>query len=149
MVLEYAWNYRELDAKRWANFYDIPYDEPRERVKFDSELLARACTAAKHFGKVEMYSQLLFAEMFHSSLPKIIDERVCIAYAEMCELSGIDFQSILFDRQTTNLLDRTIDNAFQSGIFGVPTFMASGELFWGNDRLMLLHHHLRSLQSPN
>jgi 2-hydroxychromene-2-carboxylate isomerase len=27
-------------------------------------------------------------------------------------------------------------------VFGVPTFVVDGELFWGNDRLVLLEHYL-------
>jgi 2-hydroxychromene-2-carboxylate isomerase len=27
-------------------------------------------------------------------------------------------------------------------VFGVPTFIAGDELFWGNDRLILLRHYL-------
>ena len=29
--------------------------------------------------------------------------------------------------------------------FGVPTFVVGDEVFWGNDRLPLLRHHLRKL----
>ncbi|MBV1920349.1 MAG: DsbA family protein [Pseudomonadales bacterium] len=28
------------------------------------------------------------------------------------------------------------------GLFGVPTFVVGDQLFWGNDRLELLRHHL-------
>ena len=73
---QYEWNYRELDAKRWAKLYGVPYLEPRGRVQFDSELLARACIAAKRFGKVAEYSRLLFAAMFQDSRSQI-DEREC------------------------------------------------------------------------
>ena len=139
---QYEWDYRELDAKRWANLYGVPYYEPRERVDFDSELLAKACTAAKNFGKVKEYSCLLFAEMFRSSLPKIIDEKKCAAIAQICDISGTDFQAVLTAQETTNQLDTTIDRAIQSGVFGVPTFIASGQLFWGNDRIVLLRQHL-------
>jgi 2-hydroxychromene-2-carboxylate isomerase len=141
---QYEWNYRELDAKRWANFYGVPYFEPRGRVQFDSELIAQACTAAKRFGKVEKYSCLLFTAMFQSSLPKIIDEQECVVCAEMCGISATDFHTALTDRETTSQLDTTINHAFQIGAFGVPTFVALGELFWGNDRIILLHHYLCS-----
>jgi 2-hydroxychromene-2-carboxylate isomerase len=33
---QYEWTYRELDTKRWAKFYGVPYLEPRGRVHFDS-----------------------------------------------------------------------------------------------------------------
>ena len=28
------------------------------------------------------------------------------------------------------------------GAFGVPTFVVDGRTFWGNDRLVLVRHHL-------
>jgi 2-hydroxychromene-2-carboxylate isomerase len=141
---QYSWDYRELDAIRWANYYGVTYHEPRGRVNFDSTLLARACIAAKQFDKIAEYSYLLFAEMFHTWLPTTIDDRSCVRCAEMCGISQRDFQAVLIDRQTLDTLDMTIDLAFKLGIFGVPTFITGGELFWGNDRLILLQHHLRS-----
>ncbi len=141
---QYSWDYRELDANRWANFYGVPYQEPRGRIRFDSDLLARACTAAKNFGKVEAFSGLLFAEMFHSAIPQNIDESVCIACAQKCDISDRDFHHFLTSPQTIARLNETIDKAFEIGVFGVPTFVVSGELFWGNDRLVLLDRYLRS-----
>ncbi len=141
---QYAWDYRELDAHRWADYYEVTYHEPRGRVEFDSALLARTCTAAKQFGKIEHYSHLLFAEMFDTSLHTTIDERACLRCAELCGITRDDFQAVSTDPQTANDLDATIDRAFELGVFGVPTFITNGELFWGNDRLVLLQHHLRS-----
>jgi 2-hydroxychromene-2-carboxylate isomerase len=112
-------------------------------VQFDSQLLARACVAAKQLGKVAEYSRLLFAAMFQDSLAKI-DERECIARAEACGISAIDFQVALKAQNTVRQLNTTIDRALDAGVFGVPTFIAKGELFWGNDRLILLRHYLNS-----
>ncbi|MDJ0697638.1 2-hydroxychromene-2-carboxylate isomerase [Mastigocoleus sp. MO_188.B34] len=138
---QYEWNYRKTDAKRWAELYGIPYIEPRGRVKFDSDLLARACTAAQYLGKVEEYSRLLFKAMFEDSLSQI-DERECVIRAETCGISASDFQSLLTGNKIKNQLNTTINRALESGVFGVPTFIVSGELFWGNDRIILLRHFL-------
>lgn len=81
--------------------------------------------------------------MFQSSLPKTIDEKECAICAEMCGVSATDFHAVLTAQETVKQLDTTIDNALHTGVFGVPTFLASGELFWGNDRIVLLRHHLR------
>jgi 2-hydroxychromene-2-carboxylate isomerase len=143
---QYEWAYRELDAKRWAKFYGVPYLEPRGRVHFDSELLAQACMAAKRLGKVEEYSRLLFAAMFQDSLSKI-DEQECTARAEACGISAIDFHVALRAQETVNQLNATIDSAVDAGVFGVPTFIALDQLFWGNDRIMLLLHYLDSHQN--
>jgi 2-hydroxychromene-2-carboxylate isomerase len=139
---QYEWAYRELDAKRWANFYGVSYFEPRGRVQFNSELLALACTAAKHFGKVEDYSNLLFTAMFQTSIPIAIDESKCLICAEKCGISTAEFHDVLISEQNQKQLDDTIHRAIRAGIFGVPTFVASGELFWGNDRIVLLRHYL-------
>jgi 2-hydroxychromene-2-carboxylate isomerase len=139
---QYEWTYRELDAQRWAKLYGVPYIEPRGRVKFDSELLAQACTAAKQLGKVEAYSRLLFAAMFQDSRSKI-EEQECTMYAEECGIFASDFHDTLRAKETIDRLNTTINNALQVGIFGVPTFMAGNELFWGNDRIVLLSHFLR------
>jgi 2-hydroxychromene-2-carboxylate isomerase len=151
---QYEWTYRELDAQRWAKLYGIPYLEPRGRVDFDSELLAQACTAAKRLGKVEAYSrsqsvgfaQSLFAAMFQDALAKI-DDRECIVRAEACGIDVVDFQVALRSPETLTQLDRTIDSAVRAGVFGVPTFIVDGEIFWGNDRLVLLRHYLDSYQN--
>ncbi len=150
---QYEWTYRELDAQRWAKLYGVPYLEPRGRVDFDSELLALACTAAKRLGKVEEYSRLLFANMFEplsfskGEVPTKIDERECVTAAEKCGISSVDFQIALREPETTNQLNATINRVHQAGVFGVPTFIAGDELFWGNDRLILLRHYLRSISS--
>ena len=151
---QYEWTYRELDAKRWARLYGIPYLEPRGRVDFDSDLLAQACTAAKRLGKVEEYSRSLFAAMFQDSLfsegkavPTKIDERECIIRAEACGISAVDFQVVLRSQETVTQLTTTIDSAVRIGVFGVPTFIVNDEVFWGNDRLVLLHHYLDSISA--
>ena len=138
---QYEWNYRELDAQRWAKLYGVSYIEPHGKVQFDSELLARACVAAKQFGKVAEYSYLLFAAMFQDSLTEI-DEAECIDRSEICGISAANFQVALRAIENVDKLNETLDRAINMGIFGVPTFIVDSELFWGNDRLILLRHHL-------
>ena len=105
---QYEWNYRELDAKRWAKLYGVSYLEPRGRVYFEPELLAQACTAAKRLGKVQEYSRLLFAAIFQDSqlfvskaLPAIITAKECIVAAEACGISARDFEVALTEQATT------------------------------------------------
>jgi 2-hydroxychromene-2-carboxylate isomerase len=142
---QYTWTYRELDAQRWAKLYGVTYLEPRGRVQFDPELLALACIVAKRFGKVAEYSRLLFAAMFQDSLTKI-DDRECISRAELCGINAVNFQIALTEIETADRLNTNLDRAISAGVFGVPTFIVNGELFWGNDRLILLRHYLDSQQ---
>lgn len=140
---QYEWAYREKDAARWAAFYEIPWVEPRGRVEFDSELLARACTAAKRLNRVEAYARALFSVMFAGSAARI-DASECIRQAKGCGLSGRDFERELESSETQTQLEATMSEANVAGVFGVPTFIVNGELFWGNDRLVLLKHYLNA-----
>ena len=140
---QYDWSYRELDAKRWAALYGVPFVEPRGRVEFDSQLLALAATAGKRLGEVVAYSQALFAAMFVDRLTRI-DVEECIRRAEASGVAAERFRAELESSATSESLETTLERALSAGAFGVPTFVVGEELFWGNDRLVLLRHHLRS-----
>src|SRR4029453_12080091 len=43
--------------------------------------------------------------------------------------------------------DRIIDEAEALGVFGVPTMVFNGELFWGGDRIGLLIERIRNPES--
>jgi 2-hydroxychromene-2-carboxylate isomerase len=138
---QYEWSYREIDAKRWAAYYQVPFVEPRKRVAFDSQVLALACTAAKRLGQVQPVSRQLFAAMYSDQVTKI-DAEECVRRAGRCGIPTDTFRQALDDAETARTLEATIEQAIVAGVFGVPAFVVGGELFWGNDRLVLLRHHL-------
>ena len=84
---QYDWDYRRLDAERWADYYGVPYKEPRGAVDFDPRLLARACVAADTLGAVRPYSGSLFSAAFVESLPEIGTEQ-CVERAETLGAAG-------------------------------------------------------------
>src|SRR5215468_8074527 len=139
---QYDWGYRERDAGRWAAFYGVRFIEPRGRVDFDSQLLALAAAAAKRLGRVREYSRELFAAMFADSAVARIDREECTRRARRCAIPEAQFQVELDSLETAETLASELEEAHRRGVFGVPTFMVGAELFWGNDRLCLLRHHL-------
>ncbi len=139
---QYDWSYRTRDAERWAELYGIPFVETRGRVEFDAEALALTATAAKRLGKVEAVSRALFAAVFDGST-SLVDANECVRRAESCGLSG--FRAELEHPATRKQLEHAMKAAHRAGVFGVPAFVVAGELFWGNDRLVLLKRHLERL----
>lgn len=73
-----------------------------------------------------------------------LDLPECVRRAEACGISGGRFQSEVESVTTAEELEATIEKAHRAGVFGVPTFVVDGELFWGNDRLVLVRHYLLS-----
>lgn len=138
---QYAPEYRARDLVRWAAHYGVPYVEPTGRVRFDSQELALACTAASRLGAASAVSRGLYAAMYAGSV-SAIDRAECIRIAASCGLDASRFAAELDSQETREQLERTIDEAARRGVFGVPTFAVGEELFWGNDRLVVLRDHL-------
>lgn len=140
---QYDWAYREEDARRWAAYYGVPFHEPRGRVAFDPQFVALAAVAGALRGRAADISRSLFEAMFADPAVRVIDGRECARRAAACGIP--DIERALRDPATAEAHERNLNLALDLGVFGVPTFVAGGERFWGNDRLVLLRHHLKRL----
>jgi len=136
---QYDWSYRRRDAEAWAALYGIPYHEPA-RLEVDPADLAKACWAAKAEGKLRAMSWRLFQAIFVEGL--VISRAVLCNLASEIGLSGSDLVASLKQPTIAAQHEAAIDDALKDGAFGVPTFVFEGQLFWGNDRLLLLEHAL-------
>ena len=141
---QYDWDWRRQDAERWAEYYGVPFREPKGTVDFDPRLLAHACTAAKTLSAAREYARSLFNAVFAGDLERIGEEE-CVGVAEDCGIPRTPFSSALRSPETEAQLETTARRAHDAGAFGVPTFVVRDEAFWGNDRLPLLRHHLEKL----
>jgi 2-hydroxychromene-2-carboxylate isomerase len=137
---QYEPHYRTRDVTRWANYYGIPFHDP-EREPLDWGRFALAAVAADRLGAVVPVTKALFDAVFGAGVaPK--DDTDLARIATQCGLDEREFRHLLDDPKTQTRHDRTIEDAIAAGVFGVPSFVVEGELFWGNDRLALLRHHL-------
>ena len=141
---QYDWDWRRKDAERWAAYYGVPYEEPKGAVEFDPRLLARACMAAGLLGEGRPYSRALFGAIFAEGTPRI-DEEECARRAEAVGLERGRFSERLRSPEAEERLEQTAREAHSAGAFGVPTFVVGDEAFFGNDRLVLVRHHLKTL----
>jgi 2-hydroxychromene-2-carboxylate isomerase len=139
---QYDWAYREQDARAWADYYGIRFREPPSH-HLDFPLLARAATAAARLGRAADYGWRLCMAVYGTDIWPI-DESVCVAVADEIGLATDLFRDTLADPQTGRAVAATAEDGFRRGAFGVPTFFFEGHMFWGNDRLVLLRHVLKS-----
>ncbi len=54
-------------------------------------------------------------------------------------------QSVQTGQTQDERLAQTANEAHSLGTFGVPTFVVGNRIFWDNDRLVLVRHHLDRL----
>jgi len=137
---QYDWAYRRRDAEMWAECYGVPFHEPPSH-EFDFDLLSRAAAAASLLDAAEPYGAALCRAVYGSgSWP--LDRELCLELADRLGLSRAQFDRLLDDPATRELLAENARDAHARGAFGVPTFFVGETMYWGNDRLGLLEHAL-------
>jgi 2-hydroxychromene-2-carboxylate isomerase len=137
---QYETPYRSTDAARWAAFYGIPYKEP-DWPALDWRRYALAAVAADRLGACVAFSRQLFNAVFGAGTAPT-DDAAFARLAEQAGLSGQRLVEMIDASETATQHQQTMAEAIAAGVFGVPSFVTDGAMFWGNDRLGLLRHHL-------
>jgi 2-hydroxychromene-2-carboxylate isomerase len=139
---QYEWFYRRQDAEAWADFYGVPFREPMGRLNVDSRLLVRAALAAGELKKRVPMMKRLFAAVFVEDRAEI-DAAACIECAVEIGIERNAFRNALQNPAIEADRFAILERAQERGVFGVPYFLTGGRSFFGNDRLVLLAHHLK------
>ena len=138
---QYAWSYREQDARNWADYYGVPYVEPIHFRK-DPPWLVKGCFAADSCGQLVPFCRHLFQAIFVES--RVIEEDDLRGLAANAGIRASEFNDAFASQRISERQESVLEEAASKGVFGVPTFIAGDALFWGNDRLILLEHALRT-----
>jgi len=132
--------YAGVDAARWAKHYGVAYSPNRALLQamaagqFDGTLLSRAGVAARRLGVLANVNKALFEAVWASDAD-LSSEAGRNAFFAARGISGDDLWRLALDAHTGELLADADRKAVERGVFGVPTFVVAGELFFGNDRL--------------
>ena len=133
--------YAYMDARRYANLRGLTLRGTRKI--WDSSLSAIGMLWAKAKAGVRAYNDIVYERFWQRALD-IEDggvvERVLIE-------AGIDTAGFAAwaAGEGRELHDRIRTEAEARGVFGVPTFVLDGELFWGREHLALIRLRLVEL----
>jgi 2-hydroxychromene-2-carboxylate isomerase len=140
--------YRMLELQRWREKRGLNFSLHPKNWPFDCALADRSVIAVVESGSdPAAYIGSVFKAVFE-------EERNCAdegVLGDLLRLSGHDAQSILAAARapdTGAAYNANIAGALAAGVFGSPTYIREGELFWGQDRLELLEDALRSGRKP-
>jgi 2-hydroxychromene-2-carboxylate isomerase len=122
--------YMYRDVNRLAKQLGVPIEPPATHP-FNPLLALRATHAAPSRETVEKLYRAVWAES------KRIDDAAIVA-----ALLGEDVVAKANDADVKSKLRTATDDAIAAGVFGVPTFIVDGEMFWGVDSLPLLERFL-------
>ena len=125
----YMWR----DLERLCEKYRIPFRRPGIFPQ-RSILAARLALAAAN----EPWLPNLVQSVFRANFAEAADISDASTLARILARLGQDtshWLGLAAEQAVKDALRRQTDEAAKMGIFGAPTFVSGGEIFWGNDRL--------------
>jgi 2-hydroxychromene-2-carboxylate isomerase len=126
--------YSYMDARRQANAQGLVMKGPR-RI-YEAFYASAGMLFAQRHGIFRLYHDTVFQRFWSHDLE--IDDLSDIAGVIAASGgSAAEFEAYVHGPARTEH-DRIIDEAEALGVFGVPTMVFNGELFWGGDRIDML-----------
>ena len=125
----YMWR----DMERLCAEYGIPFKKPSVFPR-DSLLAARLACLGQGRAWLPTFVQAVYRCNFADD-QDIADPALMRAILDALGQPGAELLDQAGTPEVKALLRAQTDQAMTLGIFGAPSFIAGGELFWGNDRL--------------
>ncbi len=127
--------YGKRDMERWAAFYGLPLSDDPRHYPVSQHLAARVVVAADRFGADVAPLVLALPRAVWAEDRDIADKGVLTAICEECGLPGDILLRAADDTETLERFGANTDEALARGVFGIPSYVVDGEIFWGQDRL--------------
>jgi 2-hydroxychromene-2-carboxylate isomerase len=132
--------YLYMGARRFANAQGLTL-KGTKRI-YDAFHSSAGMLFAQRHGFFRLYHDTVFKRFWNHELE--LDELSEIsAIIESCGGSAGEFEAYVNGPARAEH-DRIIDEAETLGVFGVPTMVFNGELFWGGDRIAMLIERIRA-----
>lgn len=135
-------NYRQVELARWSRRLAIPLTLEPRFYPVDRRPASYLLIAAREAGLPSL-------DLSHRILQAIWHEERNIAdwdtLRSLADAAGYAGQSLVEAAQTPAVAQqyvRDTDAAIEAQVFGSPTYVISGELFWGQDRLDFVEERL-------
>jgi 2-hydroxychromene-2-carboxylate isomerase len=132
--------YAYMDARRYANAQGLTLKGPK-RI-YDAFYSSAGMLFAQRHGIFRAYHDTVFKRFWNHTLE--LDELAEIA-GVIASVGGSakDFEDYVNGSARVEH-DRIIAEAEAAGVFGVPTMVFNGELFWGGDRIAMLTERIHA-----
>ncbi|MDA1330868.1 MAG: 2-hydroxychromene-2-carboxylate isomerase [Proteobacteria bacterium] len=138
-------NYRISELKRWKSFLQSPIIIRPEYFPYNATLVSLIVVAVVNaYGSdkaMEVSLSLMkgcWVENRNMASPDEVRTSL-----ENCGLNGDELLGLAANDQSAKDLERNTQYAIDSGVFGAPTYIIGGELFWGQDRLDFVKRSLK------
>jgi 2-hydroxychromene-2-carboxylate isomerase len=127
------WAYEQLEFQRFIVAHRIPF---RMNPKFPQNTLTlmRVAVACEEAGHLDRFVPAAMAAMWEQECD-LGDPAVIAAMLDDAGLDGAALLARAADQDIKDTLAARTEAFAARGVFGVPTFFISDEMFWGKERL--------------
>jgi 2-hydroxychromene-2-carboxylate isomerase len=140
--------YRLVEMQRWANKRGLQFKLAPKHWPFDPALADGVAIAAMQAGHdPERYLQLAFAAIWEQELA-LADSATLIKLADQAGLPGAKLVAEAATEAVAAAYEQNRQDALKADVFGSPSYVLDGEVFWGQDRIELLADALASGRAP-
>ncbi len=130
--------YRMMELKRWRDIIGLPLTLQPAFFPVEESLAAKMVIAhGQAGGDIGVLSFAVMRAVWAEER-NIHDRPSLIEIAEAHQLDGKALLTKADAETSASTYDEHTQAAIDTGVFGLPTFVTAGELFWGQDRLDLL-----------
>lgn len=134
--------YRHQELRRWREFLRVPCNlEPPYHPVADRRACYLAIAAAQRGLDWNKLSYALLRAVWAEDR-NIADHPTLVAIADEQGMDGKALLAATDDPAVQAEYQANTDEAMALGVFGAPTYVFEGELFWGQDRLQMLEWRL-------
>lgn len=141
-------HYRQLELARWSRRLAVPITLAPRYYPVDRRPASCLLIAAREAGMPVL-------ELSHRVLRAIWLEERNIAdwdvLAALCADAGLDGMALVDMARSPAVArqyDHDTDHAIAMNVFGSPSYIVDGELFWGQDRLDFVEERLATPECP-
>ena len=127
---DYMWRDIERRAKFYGFFANVPAPYPLKEFDLANQL---AILGMNQGWGVE-YVTLTYKKWFQQGKEPAIEPNL----SEVLNELNLNKDEVIKNSNSANIKDQYLqntENAYKAGVFGSPTFIYKGEVFWGDDRL--------------
>jgi len=140
--------YRMLEMQRWRVKRGVDFHLNPQYWPFDASLADRVIMAAMDR---DLPADTLLPRLFSAVWQRqenLADEGVIAAIAQDMGLPGTELVALAKSAEITAAYLENRELALASDVFGAPSYVLDGEVFWGQDRIELLEDALASGRAP-
>ena len=132
---------RRRDLARWAARHNLPFRMPNEFPIKTSRAL-RSALVMRELGLEAAWLERLFGAYWEQGDASIATYAGLRRLAAEFDVDEEAFEARCEAEEIREALAASTDEGLRRGIFGAPTFVIDGEIYWGKDRMEFIADHL-------